>query len=62
MTRRIPHALISSRELQLFPLHLIMSQFPEVQGGGSLIVAWQVRNKHVLVIGGGGVRLWATTC
>ncbi|KAL4892441.1 siroheme synthase middle domains-like protein [Aspergillus ambiguus] len=33
-----------------------MSQkFPEVQGGGSLIVAWQVRNKHVLVVGGGEV-------
>ncbi|OKL62365.1 Siroheme biosynthesis protein met8 [Talaromyces atroroseus] len=30
-------------------------QFPEVQGGGSLIVAWQVRNKHVLVVGGGEV-------
>ncbi|KUL87027.1 hypothetical protein ZTR_05684 [Talaromyces verruculosus] len=33
-----------------------MSQkFPEVQGGGSLIVAWQIRNKHVLVVGGGEV-------
>ena len=30
-------------------------QFPEVQGGGSLILAWQVRNKKVLVIGGGEV-------
>lgn len=35
----------------------IMSQFPEVQGGGSLIVAWQVKNKHVVVVGGGEVRL-----
>ncbi|KAJ5577454.1 siroheme biosynthesis protein met8 [Penicillium hispanicum] len=32
-----------------------MTQFPEVQGGGSLIVAWQVKNKTVLVIGGGEV-------
>ncbi|KAJ5722758.1 hypothetical protein N7488_000793 [Penicillium malachiteum] len=32
-----------------------MSKFPEVQGGGSLIVAWQIRNKHVLVVGGGEV-------
>lgn len=31
--------------------------FPEVQGGGSLILAWQVRNKHVLVIGGGEVSI-----
>ena len=31
--------------------------FPEVQGGGSLILAWQVRNKKVLVIGGGEVSL-----
>ncbi|KAJ1326863.1 precorrin-2 dehydrogenase-like protein [Microdochium nivale] len=30
-------------------------QFPKVQGGGSLILAWQIRNKHVLVIGGGEV-------
>ncbi|KAF1992419.1 siroheme synthase [Aulographum hederae CBS 113979] len=30
-------------------------QFPAVQGGGSLILAWQVRNRHVLVIGGGEV-------
>lgn len=29
--------------------------FPEVQGGGSLIIAWQIRNKRVLVIGGGEV-------
>ena len=27
--------------------------FPEVQGGGSLILAWQIRNKRVLVVGGG---------
>ncbi|PLB42704.1 bifunctional precorrin-2 dehydrogenase/sirohydrochlorin ferrochelatase MET8 [Aspergillus candidus] len=33
-----------------------MSQkFPEVQGGGSLIVAWQVKNKTILVVGGGEV-------
>ncbi|KAL1608536.1 Bifunctional dehydrogenase and ferrochelatase [Paraconiothyrium brasiliense] len=31
------------------------SQYPEIQGGGSLILAWQIRNKHVLVIGGGEV-------
>ncbi len=30
--------------------------FPEVQGGGSLIVAWQVKGKKVLVVGGGEVR------
>ncbi|KAJ5179232.1 hypothetical protein N7492_002442 [Penicillium capsulatum] len=32
-----------------------MAKFPEVQGGGSLILAWQVKSKHVLVIGGGEV-------
>ncbi|KAB2573097.1 sirohydrochlorin ferrochelatase [Lasiodiplodia theobromae] len=31
------------------------ARFPEVQGGGSLILAWQVRNKRVLVVGGGEV-------
>ena len=31
--------------------------FPKVQGGGSLILAWQIRNKHVLVVGGGEVSL-----
>ena len=30
-------------------------QFPEVQGGGSLILAWQIKNKNVLVVGGGEV-------
>lgn len=29
--------------------------FPRVQGGGSLILAWQIRNKNVLVVGGGEV-------
>jgi precorrin-2 dehydrogenase/sirohydrochlorin ferrochelatase len=28
-------------------------EFPEIQGGGSLILAWQIRNKRVLVVGGG---------
>jgi precorrin-2 dehydrogenase/sirohydrochlorin ferrochelatase len=31
------------------------SPYPEIQGGGSLIVAWQVRNKRILVVGGGEV-------
>ncbi|KAI0007673.1 siroheme synthase middle domains-like protein [Xylariaceae sp. FL0662B] len=31
------------------------NKFPKVQGGGSLILAWQIRNKHVLVVGGGEV-------
>ncbi|KAI9807404.1 MAG: Bifunctional dehydrogenase and ferrochelatase [Piccolia ochrophora] len=30
-------------------------KFPEVQGGGSLILAWQVKSKRVLVVGGGEV-------
>ena len=29
--------------------------FPEIQPGGSLIVAWQVRGKRILVVGGGEV-------
>jgi hypothetical protein len=31
--------------------------YPEIEGGGSLILAWQVKNKKVLVIGGGEVSL-----
>lgn len=34
------------------------SKFPEVQGGGSLIVAWQVKEKNILVVGGGEVSLF----
>lgn len=30
-------------------------EFPPVEGGGSLILAWQIRNKKVLIIGGGEV-------
>ena len=29
--------------------------FPEIQRGGSLILAWQIKNKNVLVVGGGEV-------
>ncbi|KAL8871851.1 MAG: hypothetical protein Q9174_002407 [Haloplaca sp. 1 TL-2023] len=29
--------------------------FPAVQGGGSLILAWQIKDKRVLVVGGGEV-------
>ncbi len=32
-------------------------KFPDVQGGGSLILAWQIRNKRVLVVGGGEASL-----
>ena len=30
-------------------------EFPAIEGGGSLILAWQIRNKRVLVVGGGEV-------
>ncbi|CAZ86001.1 unnamed protein product [Tuber melanosporum] len=30
-------------------------EFPPVQGGGSLLLAWQVRNRKALVVGGGNV-------
>ncbi|KIW63211.1 hypothetical protein PV04_10075 [Phialophora macrospora] len=30
-------------------------RFPEIQGGGSLILAWQIKGKEVLVVGGGEV-------
>lgn len=30
-------------------------KFPAVEGGGSLILAWQIKNKRVLVVGGGEV-------
>jgi len=29
--------------------------FPPIEYGGSLIVAWQLRNKRVLIVGGGEV-------
>lgn len=31
------------------------NKFPKVEGGGSLILAWQIKSKHVLVVGGGEV-------
>ncbi|KAF3904759.1 hypothetical protein ABW20_dc0102235 [Dactylellina cionopaga] len=37
-----------------FPDHDI-SEYPEVKPGGSLLLAWQVRNKRVLLVGGGNV-------
>lgn len=37
--------------------HKMQKEFPPVQGGGSLILAWQIRNKNVLIVGGGEVSL-----
>lgn len=34
---------------------IMVASYPEVQGGGSLILAWQIKNKNVLVVGGGEV-------
>ena len=36
-------------------LHNMKGPYPDIQGGGSLILAWQIRNKRVLVVGGGEV-------
>lgn len=33
----------------------MVAEFPEVEGGGSLILAWQIKRKNVLVVGGGEV-------
>lgn len=30
-------------------------EFPEIEGGGSLILAWQIKNRKVIVVGGGEV-------
>lgn len=38
------------------PARIMPQSFPKVQGGGSLILAWQIKNKNVLVIGGGEVQ------
>lgn len=35
-----------------------MGGFPEAKGGGSLILAWQVKHKKVVVVGGGEVSLF----
>lgn len=37
-------------------------EFPEVQGGGSLILAWQIKNKKILIVGGGEVRSSSSFC
>ena len=44
----------------IIPPTTMAETFPEVQGGGSLILAWQVKNKKVLVIGGGEVCTYLT--
>lgn len=31
--------------------------YPAIQGGGSLLLAWQIKNKRVLVVGGGEVSI-----
>jgi hypothetical protein len=42
------------RFLPFFP-GTMAQKFPDIQPGGSLIVAWQVREKRILVVGGGEV-------
>lgn len=32
------------------------TSYPKIEGGGSLLLAWRIKNKHVLVVGGGEVR------
>lgn len=52
------HELLSPRNNAFSPVSPrapMKHQYPEIQGGGSLILAWQIRNKHVLVVGGGEV-------
>lgn len=54
----IPSSVRRVRSLSSASLHhrfTMADRYPEVQGGGSLILAWQVRNKRVLVVGGGEV-------
>lgn len=51
----IPALQSSTFSLDDFTIVVAMDPFPEVQGGGSLILAWQIRNKRVLVVGGGEV-------
>jgi len=68
-SRRVPYLLSGGKDVRrnivvvsnlnsLFFTFNTMSEqeFPEIQGGGSLILAWQIRNKRVLVVGGGEVR------
>lgn len=43
-------------------LSAMSAGFPQVQGGGSLILAWQIKGKNVLVIGGGEVGILAQCC
>lgn len=42
-------------------LHKMPEEYPAIEGGGSLILAWQIRNKRVLVVGGGEVCSFAHT-
>ena len=42
-------------KLGLSTRYIMPEGFPRVEGGGSLILAWQIRNKRVLVVGGGEV-------
>ncbi|KAF3205697.1 Bifunctional dehydrogenase and ferrochelatase [Orbilia oligospora] len=56
------HPTMASLSITADPLSLIPtfpnedpSTYPPIQSGGSLILAWQIRNKRVLLVGGGNV-------
>jgi hypothetical protein len=59
LTSQLHMELVISVDIPTFfsstPTFTMKGQYPEIQGGGSLILAWQVKNKNVLVIGGGDV-------
>merc|ERR1712113_672500 len=55
-TPRVTHFTIATGKISTHHrANMGGEKYPEVQGGGSLILAWQVRNKKVLIIGGGEV-------
>lgn len=54
-----PPSLLTPRDLDLDldAAHAppMKDPYPELQGGGSLMLAWQIRNKKILIVGGGEV-------
>lgn len=49
------HDNLIAMKFMLFIVLAMPEEFPTIQGGGSLILAWQIKNKRVLVVGGGEV-------
>ena len=51
----LPRDTLTVLQYSAIVISTMSHKFPKVQGGGSLIVAWQAKDRNIVVVGGGEV-------